>query len=73
MQETWSPKGQLDKKWIKQIAYACLIACISIYSFNTEVINWLIGKYIPSDVATVFIMLLAYTVKKYNTDYSKAK
>lgn len=64
-------KNQFDLKWIKQITYAFLIWALSIYSFNTEIINGLIGKYIPSDVATVVIMLLAYAIKKYKTDYSK--
>ena len=71
MNETWSAKNEFDLKSIKQISYAFLIGCISIYSFNTEIINGLIGKYIPSDIASVTIMLLAYAVKKYKTDYSK--
>lgn len=73
MNENTSKKNEFDLKSIRQIAYAVMIWCVSIYSFNTEIINGLVEKYIPTDVATVTIMILVYAVKKYRTDYTKER
>jgi len=71
MKNQWSKAFQMDKRNFRSIWVQCLFWALAIYAANTDIINWIIQDYVQKDVAAVIIMILAYSVRKWATDYSK--
>lgn len=60
----WEWKWQLSISQLKYIWYLIIIACASIYSQNTEVINQYLSQYLSSDLYTAVSIILWVVVKE---------
>lgn len=63
----------LDKWNLYNILFIALAWALSIYAANTEVINNIIAKHFWEDVTTIIIIILAFFVKEFLSDYSDEK
>lgn len=71
MKKDKSKAFEFDKRNFSQVLWAILIGLVSVYASNTEAFNLIIAKYTTPEMFVFISGVLAYSIKKFLTDYSK--
>ncbi len=69
MKAKWSGAFEFDIRKLQDISYAIILWILSIYSANIELFNEILSKYVSKESYSVLIVILAYAIKKYLTNY----
>ena len=71
MKKENSKSLEMDWRSIKSIIEKAFAMIVVFYATNTEAINTILQKYMNPDIFAIVVLILAYIVRKYVTDYSK--